>query len=664
MGDFSRGLDNLRRRSMRLLLGTAGVVGLALFVSAATIPTGETLPVGSKTTPHTLTVFSSTSLPPEVQAQEAATAPYLFDRDTNTLHVAYAESQVEASFESAQEVRTIKVYGAAPYLLTVKAESAGAYQTISGLENLNLTQLPNGWTAFDATTPVSTGKLMYVLTPATGGTATGLREIEAWTTTAPVSVKNGTALLEKLLGPSPPPQGRAYTALNPTANPTVGVITPSGDDTSDNTFSFTLDRNPAHFVRVYLTYELYGQAHWVSAERIINAVQSLAGGSLLLPTTTWSTQVERINPAWLKQGTNTVEFKVLSSSYQDAGYTVRNVRVIAELDTGANMIETITLNQPDATGANPIEALYDGDTATGWKPYPPDQPINATSPAVEFEFRRPTQMDAVSFYLSAPIEGELQVSVKQAGQWSDYPPEQGSVLSTGWNTIYVPASTPLDQRVLEAVRLTFRGGYQSIAEIREFLFIGSVVGGRSVPPKIHVTYPDTGQFYGRRAYLQGFVDPWDNGSGRAALTVGGLSQINYAGDISTWISKDQVGLGAQADSDPWSVEVKAVYPNGETISTIVNLTQQMSPAAPAEGALAGSVSATVGKKGKKTITNDESKLVFDSGSVAADTTITITPLADENVPALDVGMTNVTKGPRRGYRFLPHGAKFLKNVAV
>jgi hypothetical protein len=27
-------------------------------------------------------------------------------------------------------------------------------------------------------------------------------------------------------------------------------------------------------------------------------------------------------------------------------------------------------------------------------------------------------------------------------------------------------------------------------------------------------------------------------------------------------------------------------------------------------------------------------------------------------------MTNVTKGPRRGYRFLPHGAKFLKNVAV
>ncbi|HEX9833839.1 MAG TPA: SpvB/TcaC N-terminal domain-containing protein, partial [Mycobacterium sp.] len=664
MGDFSRGLDNLRRRSMRLLLGTAGVVGLALFVSAATIPTGETLPVGSKATPHTLTVFSSTSLPPEVQAQEAATAPYLFDRDTNTLHVAYAESQVEASFESAQEVRAIKVYGAAPYLLTVKAESAGTYQTISGLENLNLTQLPNGWTAFNASTPVSTGKLMYVLTPATGGTATGLREIEAWTTTAPVSVKNGTALLEKLLGPSPPPQGRVYAALNPTANPTVGVVVPSGDNTSDNTFSFTLDRNPAHFVRAYLTYELYGQSHWVSVRRKINTLVSYTGGALILPAAAWSTQVERINPAWLKQGTNTIEFSVLSSSYQNAGYTVRNVRVIAELDTGANMIETITLNQPDATGTNPVETLYDGDTATGWKPYPPDQPINASSPSVEFEFRRPTQMDAVSFYLSAPIEGELQVSVKQAGQWSDYPPEQGSVLSTGWNTIYVPAATPLDQRVLEAVRLTFRGGYQSNAEIREFLFVGSAVGGRSVPPRITVNYPDAGQFYGRAAYIEAIVDPGNNGSGRATITVGGQSQLHFDGDISTTIGKNNVGLTNQADSDPWSVEVKAVYPNGETVSTIVQLNQQMAAATPATGTLAGSVSTTIGNKTKKTITNDEAKLVIASGTVSTETTITITPLADENVPALDVGMTNVTKGPRRGYRFLPHGAKFLKNVAV
>src|SRR5207247_10634056 len=51
-------------------------------------------------------------------------------------------------------------------------------------------------------------------------------------------------------------------------------------------------------------------------------------------------------------------------------------------------------------------------------------------------------------------------------------------------------------------------------------------------------------------------------------------------------------------------------------------------------------------------------------SVAIDSPVTSAPLAEANAPALDVGMTNGTKGPRRGYRYLPHGAKFLQNVAL
>jgi len=125
-----------------------------------------------------------------------------------------------------------------------------------------------------------------------------------------------------------------------------------------------------------------------------------------------------------------------------------------------------------------------------------------------------------------------------------------------------------------------------------------------------------------------------------------------------------VGLGTQADSDPWSVELKVVYPNGETLSTLVPYIQQMSPASPATGTLAGGASGVVSNKARKTLSNDETTLVFNVGSVAADTTVTIQPLADENVPALDVGMTNVTKGPRRGYRYLPHGSKFLQPVSL
>lgn len=661
--DLLKGLGGVRRR-IGAGAGALAIAVTAFVVYAAIVPTGEVLLVGSKTTPHTLTVHSAAGLPPEVQAQEAATAAFLFDRDTTTEHVAFDVSHIEAAFETPQAIRTVKVHGPAPYLLTVQAEAAGSYQTIAGLENLNLTQLPAGWSAFSASAPVTTARLRFTLTPATGGVATGLQELEVWTTAAPVNAQSGAGLLAQMLGPTPPPQGRLYTALNPTANPTVGVVMPSGDDTADNFFHFTLDRDPAHFVRAYLTYELFGQEHWVSPRRYINDLMSNAGGALLLPTDTWSTQVERINPAWLQIGTNTIEFGVLSSSFKDAGYTVRNVRVLLELDNGANMIEAISVNQPDATDTNPIDALYDGDIATGWQPYPFDQPINAAAPSVEFDFRRPTQMDAVSFYLSAPLAGELQVSVKQAGQWIDHPPEQGAVLSTGWNTIPVPAATPLAQRVLEGVRLTFLGGHQSSAEIREFVFTGSGVGGRSRPPKFFVTYPDQGQFHGRQAYVQGFLDPWDNGSGTATITLSGRTVFHFAGAIGNTTDKEAAGFASQADNDPWAVEVKAVYPDGETVSLIVPLTAQQSQASAETGPLAAPASATLFAKRKANITHDESNLTAESGTVAADTEITITPLAEESVPALDVGLTNVTKGPRRGYRFLPHGAKFLKKINV
>ncbi len=82
-----------RRGAWTGLAGALGAAaGVVLAVYAAVVPTGQTLPLGSKATPFSLTVFSSSSLPPEVQAQEASTAPLLFDRDTTTQHVAFAVS--------------------------------------------------------------------------------------------------------------------------------------------------------------------------------------------------------------------------------------------------------------------------------------------------------------------------------------------------------------------------------------------------------------------------------------------------------------------------------------------------------------------------------------------------------------------------------------------
>jgi len=63
---------------------------------------------------------------PEVQTLEAQTAPAAFDRDSTTEHTAYDGGHLIAMLDARPRVRTIKVYGAAPYSLSVDADASGA----------------------------------------------------------------------------------------------------------------------------------------------------------------------------------------------------------------------------------------------------------------------------------------------------------------------------------------------------------------------------------------------------------------------------------------------------------------------------------------------------------------------------------------------------------
>ncbi|MFI6024521.1 DUF5615 family PIN-like protein [Amycolatopsis magusensis] len=67
---------------------------------------------------------------------------------------------------------------------------------------------------------------------------------------------------------------------------------------------------------------------------------------------------------------------------------------------------------------------------------------------------------------------------------------------------------------------------------------------------------------------------------------------------------------------------------------------------------------------EKTVSHDGAELRIGAAAVATRTTIGITPLADAEVPSLDPGMTNVTRGPRHGYRFSPHPFHFAEKVKV
>ncbi|HBY96539.1 MAG TPA: sugar-binding protein [Chloroflexi bacterium] len=60
---------------------------------------------------------------------------------------------------------------------------------------------------------------------------------------------------------------------------------------------------------------------------------------------------------------------------------------------------------------------------------------------------------------------------------------------------------------------------------------------------------------------------------------------------------------------------------------------------------------------------EQASLEIGADALPGEILISITPLRQDDVPALDAGMTNITRGPRRGYRFQPH-MRFRKKIRV
>ena len=63
------------------------------------------------------------------------------------------------------------------------------------------------------------------------------------------------------------------------------------------------------------------------------------------------------------------------------------------------------------------------------------------------------------------------------------------------------------------------------------------------------------------------------------------------------------------------------------------------------------------------LVNDAVDVELGDGVVAQSTTVTASSVCDASMAVLDQGMTNVTAGPRRGYRLLPH-MKFRGNLRI
>lgn len=163
----------------------------------------------------------------------------------------------------------------------------------------------------------------------------------------------------------------------------------------------------------------------------------------------------------------------------------------------------------------------------------------------------------------------------------------------------------------------------------------------------------SGTSYNKKVYLNGYLQEM-NFQG-VKFYVGGASVLNGDGSFEAVVS-----LG-----DDRTVEVKAVLANGKEYTRQLTFTKETS--ADAEYAINNNIrqQTSVFEKGKSNTLELESAFlnVKPGALLLPARTISMATLRHIDLPALDMGLNNVT-AEYRGYRFLPHGELFAEGATV
>ncbi len=590
----------------------------------------------------------------------------LFDRDTTSTYAPSASSaRLLVTLPAAADITALKVYGSAAYSMAVYDGSTGSWVKVAGLDAIALKSQSAAWNTFIPTGPVHSDKLMLELKSA-GGNTGGVKEIEIWGSDAgdpALSLKSviTTADIATVLSASP----RPAHILELTGTPQT-IDVPA--DSNPYSITVTLNADPRQIKRAYLLYDSYNSDYLVSAERRIN--KGSWSGGFVIPTSAtpeWKGQKEEINPTWLTKGANTIEFRNQLASREPSSYFIRNVKVVAELENGWNLLSQLNGNAENATHG--AQAASDGDLTTYFE-------LKANH-ALDIKAERTVQPDTLRINLwsaSATPTGSLTLQYLQGSQWKNFA-SGGTIdlagLKNGWNDIKLPAAIATD-----TIRMNFhvvqdkkRQG-ATVGGINEVQLIASPLGPR-ISRGLVINYPTSGEYFGRTAYIQGFVDPASDGTGIAQISVEGKGVSSDDGSISTAVSKDETKFAAQTDNDPWSATVTAAYPGGSSLTNTVELTKNLLNNTPSDSN--NSNQSEVGQREKhveKVIPGQAKKIQYKgvtldipADAVSQETEITIIPLTETDLNRLNPGMINVTF-PDAGYRFLPHGMKFKKPIKI
>ncbi len=648
------------RHGKSRILAVAAVAVMSAVISVTVLGSSPS-PVTVKLTPSLVSVDTS-ALAPKLAQAEMDAVWHLFDRDTDAAYIPMETARVTVNLPQSSALSQVRVYGASSYQLNLYRDNNGAWEPVPSLTGVDLTVLGAAWNRLNITEPFSTSQLLFEFVPQ-GNVTAGLREVEIW---GPEAASGDKSWEYVTLEGIRTPQDMVNILARPASHILEFSAAPSElsvPEGGTSAVAIGLIQNPALFKRAYILYDGYNLVSSVSIQRRINSLSWTGGFAISQPADTvpsWSSYLEEINPAWLVQGENRIEFRTASGTA-----TIRGLRLIVETDSGWNLVSAVS-----------AAAVYDGDTSTAYT-----IAASATDPSIQLSFERTVQPDILKLHSAGPMNLTAGLQYLNGATWQDV--KAGwqlnlSTLKAGWNDITIPGkvTTQALRLVFNTASLKIKPGV-GLGAINEVRVSAAPVGPVPATPRIVISYPRNGEYFGRTAYIQGFATPAVDTAGNSArCSVEGKDGQRTVpdGSFSLSLTKDETHFYDQADNDPWQPVAQSTYDGqiGAMQNIVLNKNSgvQTDPDPNGESRKNAPFTDNRDHHTEKVSPGQAKKIQYGGvtldipqGAVDQDTDITIVPLNETDLAHYDPGMINVTY-PAAGYRFLPHGMKFKKPINI
>ncbi|UWQ09737.1 SpvB/TcaC N-terminal domain-containing protein [Aliiroseovarius crassostreae] len=548
-----------------------------------------------------------------------------FDRDTGSGLTLFGNARVDITLDGQHPVREMRVFGPAPYKLTLTTSASTTTPDLS----LDLSTLGDGWNRIALANIAETQTISLELTPIAGGDATALAEIEFWGD-QPIGAVSRDAAMAALTEQTSHGAWRRVDLLS-AADPVL-----LDDTTPVVTSEFDLPYLTTEIRAAYLAYEGRGDQAMIALGRAFNG-QPFQGGYPFAPSEDWVAQIEEIDPTHLKAGQNHVSYALGASM---GYYELRNMRLVVELATGAKIAVA------DATAAvldaNPASTLT----------------VDSSASDIVLGLEKTADLEAISVSFASVPSGTVQVAAKIGSEWV----AAGSAIDLS----AVAAGDVVDLPVSSYGASEYRLSFADISvpfSLSEISVSGSELGATWGDSQLKLSWPLNGENYGTVGLVRGFVSQPETADGAAQVFVAGLPVTMSGGSFEALVSREQAGFGATTLDQPWSVQVTLVAPDGAETVTTVPFAALEDAGSSVEGYLPEPSVETVTADAASVLTNEGAALEVDAASVNSDVAISITPLLPAELARMDLGLKNVTRGRTKGYRMLPH-MKFNKKVRI